>query len=103
MGRGRLRSLLLPHGRLPVNRELGDGTIPAEQFEGLVACTKISSPTAKEALRLHLVEGKPCRQSWEEAGAYKAQFYLLLGTLKDTSERVRKLAPFYLSEERSNG
>lgn len=81
-------------------REFGEGTIPAEQFEGLIACTKISSPKAMEALRLHLVEGKPSRQAWEEAGAYKAQFYLLLGTLEEISKKVRKLAPFYSTADK---
>lgn len=83
-------------------RDFGDGTIPLELFDGLLACTKIKSPKAKEALRLHLVEGKPCREAWEVAGANKAQFYLLLGTLREASERVRKLAPFYNAEGHGN-
>lgn len=77
--------------------KLERGKVPADLFNGLLEGTKIKSPKAKEALRLYLVDGRTSREAWESAGAFKSQFYLLLSTLQEVSDRTARLAPFYMA------
>ncbi|WP_289228133.1 PapB/FocB family fimbrial expression transcriptional regulator [Pseudomonas syringae] len=71
------------------------GSVPAEQFELLIAGTDIRGPKVREALRQHLVCGLTPKEACELTGANRGQFSLRLKVLEDENSRVVSLIRFY--------
>lgn len=75
--------------------DLVAGSVPAEQFELLLAGTDIRGEKVCAALELHLVRGCTPKEACEQTGANRGQFSLRLKGIQDENSRVVKLLKFY--------
>ena len=75
--------------------DLVPGSVPAEQFDLLLAGTDIRGPAVCEALRQYLVSGVTPKEACEQTGANRGQFSLRLKGIQDENNRVVSLLKFY--------
>ncbi|RMA79676.1 adhesin biosynthesis transcription regulatory protein [Enterobacter sp. WP_7_1] len=71
------------------------GGVAEEQFELLVELSSIHSEKIVQALREHLVLGKPRKEACEKYGANISYFSVALGRLFRTNLLVSQLASYY--------
>lgn len=75
--------------------KLEPGTVPAEQFDLLLAGTSIRSVALIAALRDHLVHGCTPTEAWTKHGINPSQFSRRLAVIQAESERAQALSDFY--------